>query len=218
MDKNPVALRERAGHASTAATVRRMDWPAFWTTTFASSGAAAIGFGTAAWVFWRTRVADRKDAAERERRERVVEVQAAILGNLTRALAWRVIPVGVAVPKVAEAVAGFAASEMTVHPAVATWAVEQLSRMGELATNAARWWLFPGDGRRRAALLANATDLAMMLIAWESGAVSDSWFDERLSEEGRKSLTISSSRHRRGRARHQQRADSELRQSRDSSS
>ena len=172
-----------------------MDWPAFWTTTFASSGAAAIGFGTAAWVFWRTRVTDRKDAAERDRQERVVKVQAAVLGNLTRALAWSMIPAGTAVPKVAEAVAGFAASEMVDHPAVATWSLERLRVVGKLATKAQRWWLLPGDGRRRGALLAEATSLAMMLIAWESRAVPDEWFAERLSDAGKKALMILPSRH-----------------------
>lgn len=69
---------ERRGEGERGTVV----WPELWMSVLVDSGAAAIAFGSSAWLFWRTRVADRRDADERDRRERIGRVQTAVYADL----------------------------------------------------------------------------------------------------------------------------------------
>lgn len=167
-----------------------MDWPAFWTAVFASSGAALVGFTSAVWVFWRTRVADRRDTAARERRERIARLHAALWGDLGSTLAWRYRPVGRAPLPLAKALADIIVAESGEHPAVALWTTERMQELSRRVHSAERWWLLPGDQRRRGSLLEAASTTASLLAGWENGLLHDDWFAARLSDDNKKLLPV----------------------------
>lgn len=170
-----------------------MDWPTFWTAFFASSGAALIAFGTTAWAYTRTRKAERHEAEERERQQRVAAIRAAAWADLTTAAARRWLPIGAAAPiRFVKAVAEFLVAEFTVEPAVVLWAEEQMKPFTAALRAAERGWLLPGDLRRRAHVVGVASEIATHLAGWERGAISAAWFAEHLSKEGKALLAESS--------------------------
>lgn len=171
-----------------------MDWPGFWTAFFGSSGAAFVAFGTTAWVYTRTRAAERRGADERGRQERVAAVRAAAWGGLTTAAARRWVPIGAAAPvRFVNAVAELLVAEFTVEPAVVLWAEEQMTPFTEALRAAERGWLLPGDMGRRAKVVALASEVATRLAGWERGAIPATWFAEHLSENGKVQLAEGSS-------------------------
>lgn len=165
-----------------------MDWPAFWTTAFTGVAAVLVGFGTVTFGYLLARRDDRRDAARHAGAARVGRVQSAVYGDLARAMSWRWLPVGSGVLKVAQAVAEFASAELAEHPAVALWTTERLESIGERVRRAERGWLLPGDSRRRSALMSAASEVATMLVGWQSGAVKEEWFTANLSKHGRETV------------------------------
>jgi len=171
-----------------------MDWSAFWTTAFASSGAALIGLTSAVLVFRRTRVADRRDAAARARRERIAAAHAALWGDLAQRLGWRWRPIGTAPLPLAKALADIIVAESAEHPAVALWTTERMQELTRRLRSAERGWLLPGDQKRRGKLVESVSTTVSMLAGREAGVIEDDWFTAHLSEKSRKLLAAPQSR------------------------
>ncbi|QZN86925.1 hypothetical protein [Cellulomonas sp. C5510] len=171
-----------------------MDWPQFWTSFFASSGAAVVALASAVGVFFLSRLAERRDNAQRERRARIGRIQAAAHNDLLlSAVTWSGLYIGRGAAKLLEAVHAFAAAEWAEHEAVARWAMEKVSSSTNALKGAERWWLLPGHTKRRQAVVAPGSEIAAALALWETGAIKDSWFEERLSVIGKKELADSRS-------------------------
>lgn len=169
-------------------TVIVMDWPALWTSVLASSGAAVIGLTSAVLVFQRTRAADRRDSAENHRRQRIAMLHAALWGDLAPRLANRWRPIGTAALPLAKALAEVMVGELAEHPPVALWVNERSEEFSKRLRSAERGWLLFGDKARRKRLIHTASTTVSMLMAWDAGAVEESWFAARLSEENTKAL------------------------------
>ncbi|HEY3548332.1 MAG TPA: hypothetical protein VGK17_19850 [Propionicimonas sp.] len=165
-----------------------MDWPALWTAATTGVVAAFVAFSTAAYGYRRTRRDDRRDAATRARAARIGKIQSAVHGDLAVAMSWRWLPVGSDVLKVAQAISEFASAELVDHPAVALWSMERLESMGPLARKAERFWLLPGDSKRRAELVRVGVEIATALAAWQSGAAQYEWFEANLSKQGQETV------------------------------
>ncbi|MFC4613577.1 hypothetical protein ACFO3K_02525 [Cellulomonas algicola] len=163
-----------------------MDWPALWISVFASSGAALIGLTSAVLVFWRTRVADRRDAVESARQLRIAALHVALWTDLAPRLAWRWRPIGGAALPLARALAEVMVGELSAHPAVALWAQERLEHFSTRLRAAERGWLLPGDRRRRMRLVESVSTTVSMLMAWERGAVEEDWFASQLPRRRRR--------------------------------
>lgn len=174
-----------------------MDWPALWTAAFTGVGAAFVAFSTAAYGYWRARRDDRRDATTRARAVRIGKIQSAVHGDLAVAMSWRWMPVGSDVLKVAEAVSEFASAELADHPAVALWSIERLESMGPLARKAERFWLLPGDAKRRGNLVKAGVEIASILAGWQSGAVPYKWFEVNLSKKNQETVAALAIRRRR---------------------
>lgn len=177
-----------------------MDWPAFWTAAFGSSGAAVIGLTSALLVLRRTREADRRDTSMKERRERIAAAQVALWGDLAQRLSWRWRPLGPAPLPLAKALADVIVAESTEHPAIALWTMERMQELTKRLRSAERGWLLPGDQKRRGRLVESASTTVSMLAGWEAGAIDDRWFAEHLSE-GSERLLATRERHRASRRR-----------------
>jgi hypothetical protein len=166
-----------------------MDWPQFWTSFFASSGAAVVALLSAAGVFLLSRRADRRDAAERDRRARIGRVQAAAHDDLLlSAVKWGGLYIGHGSARLNEAVSAFVTAEWAEHEAVARWSMEKMHASMEALPRAERWWMLPGHSGRRRAVVGPAGEIAAALGLWETGAIPDSWFEERLSVTAKKEL------------------------------
>ncbi|WP_169165141.1 hypothetical protein [Cellulomonas taurus] len=179
-----------------------MYWPQFWTSFFASSGAAVVALASAVGVFFLSRRAERRDAAQKDRHARIGRIHAAAHNELLlSAVRWRGLHIGRGVAKLMEEVHAFSAAEWSENEAVARWAMEKVSSSTKALPKAERWWLLPGHSRRRQAVLAPGSEIAAALALWESGAISDAWFEERLSPAGKKELesTRAARRERRSR-------------------
>jgi len=169
-------------------TVIIVEWPGLLSSVLAGSGAALVGLASAVLVFWRTRAADRRDADEREQRQRIAALHAALWGELAPRLAWRWRPIGAAAFPLAKALAEVTVGELANHPAVALWARERLEEFSARLHAAERGWLLPGDQRRRGRLVESVSTTVSMLMGWEAGLIEDDWFAARLSEQNAKLL------------------------------
>lgn len=169
-------------------TLSNVDWPAFWTAAFASSGAALVGLVSAVLVFRRTRAADQRDAAIRERRERIAAVHGALWGDLAPRLTMRWRQIGTAPLPLAKALTDVIVAGWGDHPAVALWATEQLEDFTRRIHAAERGWLLPGHQRRRGKLMRSVSTTVSMLMGWDAGLIADDWFAGQLSKKSRRLL------------------------------
>jgi GNAT superfamily N-acetyltransferase len=163
-----------------------VNWPELLVSAVSGTIAATIALLAASLNFTRARKAERNDADRKTREERIARVHAAVWVDLTAtARRWRGRNIGASLLRMGAAVSAFTTAEWAEHEAVARWVLEQYNHAAKAVQPFERWWLLPGNSKRRSVIISRATEIATALSFWEKGTLSDDWFFQRLSAKAK---------------------------------